>query len=282
MTTHLALPDLLGLCLLAGLSVFPARAAHAGETLDRVRRTGVMVDVVNPSYPPFSFLNDHNQMDGFDIDVGRAVASRVGVRLKVETPSWEILTAGHWRGRFDVCIGSLTPDVQKAQVLQFVAPYYDAPAVLVTTAQNTGLLSARELAGRHVGVEQGSSYERYLQKKLVIPTPDGKPLSFPFEDLRIAPYGSEDLAFQDLALGAGKRIDAVVSNAITARMRMARMPGRFRIVGTPLYQEPNWVATDRGDPEWDALLARTIAGMARDGTLAGLSHKWLGEDVTRH
>ncbi len=269
-------------CMVLGLSLVLSMVAQAGETLDRVKRTGVMVNVVDPSYPPFTFLNEHNQKDGFDLDVARAVATRIGVKLKVETPSWEILTAGHWRGRYDVCICSLTPDAQKAAVLNFVIAYYDSPAVLVTTAQNTAVQSIRDLAGRHVGAEQGSSYERYLQKKLVVETRDGQPLRFPFDDLRIAPYTSEDLAYQDLALGAGKRIDALVSNANTARMRLKRAPGRFRIVGAPLYLEPNWIATDRGDPEWDALMVRTFKDLMHDGTLAQLSRKWLDEDVTRH
>ena len=267
----------LGLATLACLST-----ATAGETLDRVRRTGTMVNVVNASYPPFTFLNEHNQMDGFDVEIARAIAGRIGVRLRNETPAWEILTGGHWKGRFDVCICSLTPDAQKSAVLNFVAPYYDSPAVLVTTAANPALQSLREMEGRRIGAEQGSSYERYLQKLLSIATPDGKPITFPFERVRVASYGSEDLAFQDLALGAGKRIDAVVSNASTARMRMQKAPGRFRIVGTPLYVEPNWIATDRGDPDWDQLLARTVSALAHDGTLSAISRKWLGEDVIRH
>lgn len=275
---HRPLALLLLFLLMAGLP----RPAAAGATLDRVRSKGVMVDVVNPSYPPFSFLNDHNQMDGFDVDVARAVAQRLGVRLKVETPSWEILTSGSWRGRFDVGISSLTPDTQKSAVLVFVAPYYDAPAVLVAHAQDSSIHSPHDLAGKRVGVEQGSSYERYLQKRLDMPTPDARPLSFPFDHVRIAAYGNEDLAFQDLALGGGKRVDAVVSNEITARMRIQRMPGKFRVVGGPLYQEPNWVVTDRGDPEWERQLARTVGELAHDGTLSRLSLKWLGLDVTRH
>jgi len=273
---------LVGLLVLSCVALGAAPSARAGETLDRVRRTGVMVNVVNASYPPFTFLNAHNEMDGFDVDVARAVAAKIGVRLRVETPSWEILTAGSWKGRFDVCICSLTPDTQKSRVLVFVAPYYDAPAVLVTSAQDTSIQSPRDLADRHVGVEQGSSYERYLQKALEMPTPDARPLTFPFDHVRIKTYANEDLAFQDLALGAGKRVDAVISNAVTARMRMLRVPGHFRIVGAPLYLEPNWIATDRGDPEWDRLLATTIATLGHDGTLARLSMKWLGEDVTRH
>lgn len=271
--TRLILPPVLAL-----LAALPATA---GDTLARIAQTHVLVNAVDQSYPPFSFLNDRNEMDGFDIDVARAVAERLGAKLKVETPSWEIITAGRWRGRWDVCICSLTPDKKKAEVLDFVAPYYAAPAVLVTTAQNSALQSPREMNGKRIGVEQGSSYERYLQKELVIMAPDAKPIGYPFDSVRIAPYANEDLAFQDLALGAGKRIDAVVSNLITAQMRLAKAPGRFRLVGEPLYSEPNWVATDKGDTAFQRKLAEVLAGLKKDGTLSRLSIKWLGRDTTQ-
>jgi polar amino acid transport system substrate-binding protein len=219
-------------------------------------------------------------MDGFDVEVARAVAAKLGAKLKIDTPSWEIISAGRWRGRWDVCICSLTPDQKKAEVLDFVAPYYQAPAVLVTTAQNTAIQAPRDMNGKRIGVEQGSSYERYLQRELVIVAPDAKPISYPFEKVRIAPYANEDLAFQDLALGAGKRLDAVVSNLITAQARMAKTPGKFKLVGEPLYSEPNWVTTDKGDPEFQRKLVEIFAGLKKDGTLSRISQKWLGRDVS--
>src|ERR1017187_6545010 len=211
-------------CLMALLG---ASSATAGATLDRIQQTKVLVNVVDPSYPPFSFLNQQNQMDGFDIDIAKAVAEKFGAKLRIETPSWEIVTAGRWRGRWDLCICSLTPDKKKAEVLDFVAPYYSSPAVLITTAQNTAIQSVKDMNGKRIGVEQSSSYERYLQKELVIVAPDAKPLTYPFTSVRIAPYGNEDLAFQDLGLGAGKRIDAVVANAVTAKARLDKTPGKF-------------------------------------------------------
>ena len=263
------------------LAMLPSMAARAGETLDRINKDKVLVGVVDPSYPPFSFLNDKNQMDGFDIDIAKAVAARLGLRLRIDTPSWEVVTAGHWRGRWDVCICSMTPDKQKAQVLDFVAAYYTSPAVLVTTAQNAAITSAKDINGKRVGVEQGSSYERYLQKDLLIPAPDAKPLTYLFDKVRIAPYGNEDLAFQDLALGAGKRIDAIVSNYGTAKTRLDRMPGKFKIVGDPLYSEPNWVTIDKGDKEWKALLSQIIGDLRKEGILSRISSKWLGKDITQ-
>jgi polar amino acid transport system substrate-binding protein len=269
------------LLLIPVLAALATAPAWAGDTLARIASTKVLVNAVDQSYPPFSFLNDRNEMDGFDIEVARAVAGKLGARLKVETPSWEIITAGRWRGRWDVCICSLTPDKKKAEVLDFVAPYYQAPAVLVTTAQNTAIQTPRDMNGKRIGVEQGSSYERYLQKELVIVAPGARPIEYPFESVRIAPYANEDLAFQDLALGAGRRIDAVVSNLITAQMRLNKSPGKFKLVGEGLYSEPNWVATDKGDTEFQRKLVEVLAALKKDGTLARLSIKWLGRDTTQ-
>jgi len=263
------------LALLAGLSLHAA----AGPTLDRIRQRGVLVESVSESYPPFSFLNDRNQMDGFDIDVAREFARRLGVGLKVETPSWEVLSAGAWRGRWDICVCSMTPDKQRAQVLDFVAPYYNSPAVLVTSAGNAQGQKVSDFDGKRIGVEQASSYERYLKHEL--DAQDGKPPVYALNTTHIAPYGNEDLAFQDLALGAGKRVDAVLSNFATAKGRMDKFPGKFRLVGAPLYTEPNWIAIDRAaDPEWRATVVRLLDEMRHDGTLARLSQKWFGRDIS--
>lgn len=254
---------------------------HAGATLDRVKKTHELVAVMDKSYPPFTFLNAKNQLDGFDVDVVKAIAKRLGARLKIQTPAWEAITAGHWNGRWDVCACSMTPDQQKATVLDFPAYYYSSPAVLIVNSDNRSLSGIKQLEGKKIGVEQGSSYERYLQKSLVIQGANAKQPSYPFNRVTVAPYDSEELAFQDLALGSGKRIDAVVSNAVTAKLRFDKVPGKFRIVGKPLYQEPNWVAVDKGDPEWNATVAKIIADFHRDGTLTRISNKWIGSDITK-
>ena len=73
----------------------------------------------------------------------------------------------------------------------------------------------------------------------------------------------------------------MISNYGTAKYRINKLPGRFRIVGQPLYLEPNWVAVDKGDLQWQQKIRTVIAALKTDGTLARISQKWLGEDVTR-
>ena len=64
-----------------------------------------------------------------------------------------------------------------------------------------------------------------------------------------------------------------------SRVQVGPIAGR--IVGQPLYLEPNWVAVDKGDPQWQQKIRTVIAALKTDGTLARISQKWLGEDVTR-
>jgi polar amino acid transport system substrate-binding protein len=251
--------------------------AQAGTTLDRVHRSGVLNDVLFDDYPPFSFINERNELDGFDVDVAHALAERLGLKLKLSTPGWETIVAGHWRGRWDICICSMSPTVERAEVLSFPAVYYHSPAVLVVNSREANIKSIADISGKRVGVGTGSSYENYLHHALSIP--GAKPIAYPFHDVVVIP-GDENINFRNLALGPGVRLDAIVSDLATARNNIAATHA-LRVVGDVLYEEPNVIATDKGDPEWEALIATTVAALRADGTLARISRKWFDTDITR-
>src|SRR5437868_13523867 len=95
----------LRLAALATLAIMGlAQTSFAGETLDRVMKNKMLVETTDRAYPPFSYIDDKGEVVGFDVDVAREVAKRLGVDMKVETPSWEIITAGNWQGRWDICV----------------------------------------------------------------------------------------------------------------------------------------------------------------------------------
>jgi polar amino acid transport system substrate-binding protein len=263
--------------LLAGLTT----AALAGATLDRVMKNKVLVEVTDQAYPPFSYIDEAGEVVGFDIDISKEIAKRLGVEYKVETPSWEIIVAGNWNGRWDICVCSMTPTKERAEVLNFVNEYYSAPANIVVNVDNNDIKSAADLNGKKVGAQAGTTYEKYVQKQLVIEVPGGTAkIDYPFAEATVVPYDSEDTAFQDLALGTGKRLDAIVSGYLTAKERIDNAPDKFKIVGEPLYGEPIWVAVDKGDPEWEAKIKEIFKQMAADGTLKAISEKWVGADIT--
>ncbi|RMO05961.1 Extracellular solute-binding protein [Pseudomonas cichorii] len=252
----------------------------AGATLDRVQKNKELVNVLMESYPPFSFLNDKNQLDGFDVDVAKAVADKLGVKLRLETPSWDVIAAGRWSGRYDICVCSMTPSKSRAEVFDFPVEYYASPAVIVVNAKDDRIHSAKDLSNKKVGLTSASSYESYLNKNLVIEGAEDKPLEYPFENVQIAPYDNDNVAFQDLGLGAGVRLDAILTNLVTAQPRLDQ-DKRFKLAGASLYEEPNFVAIEKGDAEWDTRIRQIFAELKQDGTLSKLSQKWIGADISK-
>jgi polar amino acid transport system substrate-binding protein len=254
-----------------------ASQVQAGATLDRVTRSGVVNDVLVDDYPPFGYINGENELAGFDVDVAQKVAARLGVNLHLATPGWETIVSGRWQARWDICICSMSPTEARAQVLDFPARYYYSPAVLVVHKDERRIRSIADISGKRVGVGTGSSYENYLNKSLLIP--GAAPIVYPFQDVTVIP-GDETVTFRNLALGPGLRLDAVVSNLATARANI-ESTHLLKIVDGTLYTEPNVVATEKGDPEWNAAVARTIAALKANGTLEKISRKWFGADITR-
>ena len=254
--------------------------ALAGPTLERIEKSGELVNVLMESYPPFSFLNEQNQLDGFDVDVAKAVANKLGVKLRLETPSWDVIAAGHWNGRYDICICSMTPSKARAEVFDFPVNYYASPAVIVVNAADQRIHSAKDLSGLKVGVTSASSYESYLNKDLLIEGAEDKPLQYPFDAVQVAPYENDTVAFQDLALGAGVRLDAILANLVSTQPRLDQ-DKRFKLAGAPLYAEPNAVAIEKNDAQWRAKVEQIFAELRQDGTLAAISKKWIGSDISQ-
>lgn len=262
------------------LALTAATQAFAGATLDRVESRKELVNVLMESYPPFSFLNEQNQLDGFDVDVAKAVADKLGVKLRLETPSWDVIAAGRWSGRYDICICSMTPSKARAEVFDFPVEYYASPAVIVVNAKDERIYSAKDLDGLKVGLTAASSYESYLNKNLVIEGAEDAKIDYPFEAVQIAPYDTDNIAFQDLGLGAGVRLDAILTNLVTAKPRLDQ-DKRFKLAGPALYEEPNSVAIEKGDAEWDAKVREVFAQLKQDGTLTRISQKWIGADISK-
>lgn len=260
-----------------GLSAI-ATAAHAGEVFDRVKQKGEVVNAVVNDYPPFAYINDKNELDGFDIDVAKAFAEKLGVKLKLETPGWETIISGRWAGRWDVAITSSTPTEERAKVVNFPVNYYSVPAVLVVNKDEQAIRSAADLTGKKVGVGTGSSYEAYVNKSFTIPGQAA--IAFPFGAVQSVP-NDETVNFQNLALGAGVRLDAIVASLGTAQGQIDAT-GKLKLAGEPLFAEPNAVVTDKGDPEWDAEVKRVITELKDDGTLERISQKWFKVDITRY
>lgn len=263
-----------------GAAALVSTSALAGATLDRIMASGVLVGASSDGFPPVAFLNADNEFDGFDVDVLEIIAGRMGLEAEIVTPSWEAQVAGNWADRWDIAVGSMTPTPARAEVLDFPAIYYYTPAVFIVHEDNTTVEQVGDLSGLVIGSCAACTYEDYLRHTLVIDAVGTPPFEFQVDPGEIRTYAGQGLPFDDLRLGDGVRLDAVLTNLPTAQEAIgAGLP--FRIVGEPVFFEPLAIAIDKGDPEFAAEIAEIVAGMHEDGTLTALSEEWFGVDLTR-
>ncbi len=253
-------------------------AASAGEALDRVMANGVLKVATDANWAPQSFLNDDNEMDGFDVDVAKEVAKRLGVDVEFVTPDWAIITSGNWAGRWDVSIGSMTPTTSRAEVLSFPGIYYFTPASFAVHNDSDAQDSAA-LNGRRICATSASTYELYLQQDLVIDAVGAPTFTYDVKPGSILSMKDTSTCLNDVRLGDGVRVQGILAS-LPALVAAIDADFPIRIVGEPAFYEPLSVAIDKGDDEFDAKLSDIVAAMHADGTLSALSEKWYGVDYS--
>jgi polar amino acid transport system substrate-binding protein len=253
------------------------------DLLASIKDKGTLTVSTDPAYPPQSELNkDTGKYEGFDIDVATEIAKRLGVEIAWEAPAWETIIAGNWNGRWDASVGSMTITPERAEVLSFTPPYYYTPAAIAVHKDNTTITDASGLDGKKIGACGGCTYDLYLQNKLVISQDEtGKAVEIPsvVTDPTVVTSDTDSTSLQDLALGDGRRLDAVISAQPTIQAAIDS-GAPLKIVGEPLYFEPLSVAIDKSSTLDSASLvdrvSEIVAEMHEDGTLSELSKKWFG------
>ncbi len=286
--TRLRLPFVLGMVLLlvvacGGGSGGCESGDGGGNLLQEVKDRGVLRASTDPAYPPQSFQTQSGEFKGFDIDVTKEIARRLGVKVEWQTPKWAVITAGNWQGRWDLSVGSMTVTPERKEVLYFTPPYYYTPAAAAVHKENTDITNLEtDLDGKRIGVCAACTYEQYLDRTLNIP---GEEIEFVVDNPQIQTYDTDTDAIQDLELGDGVRLDAVMS-ALPTLQGAVEAGKPIKIVGDPLYYEPLAVAIDKEAPSDPKPLlnevSRIIEEMHQDGTLSELSKKWYdGTDLTK-
>lgn len=253
-------------------------SAHAGATLDRVSEKKELVVATAANWPPQSFLKD-DKLVGFDIDVATEVAKRLGAGVRFVTPEWGIITAGHWNGRWDISVGSMTPTTGRARVLDFPVVYYYTPYVF-TVHKDSKAQTRADLNGKKIGVEGGTTTEDYINGTLKIDAVGVPEFKYDVKPGEIKTYGDSVGPLDDLRLGDGTRLDATVSAMPTVENAVKRGYPIRAIEGEAAFYEPLAVAVDKGDPEFTAKIKEVFEQLKTDGTLSALSKKWYGVDYT--
>ncbi|MEN9260758.1 MAG: ABC transporter substrate-binding protein [Thermostichus sp. HHBFW_bins_43] len=263
------------------LGVLPGSLmAQSSDLLAQVKERGVLRVSTDANYRPQSYLNPDGTWEGFDVDVAREIASRLGVEAEFLDINFDVITAGSWNGRWDVNVGSMTVTAERQQALLFTIPYYYTPASFVVHETST-IADIPSLEGKRVGVGTATTYQAYLEGTLTL---EGETIEVPAPRVDIRIYDTDSLALQDLALGDGVRLDAVLTALPTAENAIQEgLP--LKTLGDPVYYEALAVALDRSSPanseSLQAEISTILEAMHADGTLTALSERYYGIDLTQ-
>jgi polar amino acid transport system substrate-binding protein len=279
-TALVALTVLVAACQTAAPTAAPTQAP-ASDLLADVLSRGVLRVSTDPNYAPQSFLNDQGQLDGFDVDVAKEAAKRLGVTVEFVTPDWDTITAGHWGDRWDVSVGSMTPSVERAQVLYFTEPYYYSPAQFAVLDSST-LTKVEDLNGKSICAAAATTYELYLQNNNSLNL-IGEKIGYQVTGAKIVTYPTDQECAQAWAAGRTD-FEAWLTNSTT--IFGAQESGiKIKKLGDPVYYEALAMALDKsGSKDATSLVAKLseiITAMRDDGTLTNLSMKWYKVDLAR-
>jgi polar amino acid transport system substrate-binding protein len=268
------------LALLSAAALVLAACAPAPPQtlLEKVEEAGKIVMSTDPMYPPQSFLRPDGTFEGFDIDVGTEIARRLGVDIEFTTPSWDVITAGSWGGRWDFSVGSMTITRPRMEVLHFSDPYYFTPAQMAASTES-GITTLEGLAGRTICVGAATTYFDWMMGTLDLV--GQQPVAAPPEGSTVTTLETDRLCAETWLAGRHD-FEGWLSSATTVALAIEEGLPLVK-VGEPVFYEPLAVAFDRAGPDPTTLIERVneiLAEMRADGTLTELSMKWFGLDLT--
>ncbi|WP_420714793.1 transporter substrate-binding domain-containing protein [Roseateles sp. SL47] len=249
---------------LAALLVATAPAARAADLLDEVKTRGTLRIACEGTYPPFNFKNDKGELAGFDVDIAKAIAAKLGVKPEFTTTEWSAILAGLQAGKYDVIVNQVAATDQRRQTFDFSGPYVISYPQLIVRANETRKLDTpADLKGKKVGVGQGSNFAA-LAKSI--------------EGVEVRTYPGAPEYLQDLATG---RIDAAINDSLLIPYLKAktRLPVKAgAALGKP---ESNAIPFRKGSPKFKAAIDKALDDLKKDGTYARISTQWFERDVSQ-
>ena len=226
---------------------------------------GTLIVGFDQDFPPMGFVGDNGEYTGFDLDLAKEVASRLGLEYKAQPVAWDSKDMELESGNID-CIWNGFTITGREDDYTWTTPYMANKQVFVV-ANDSDIKSQADLAGKVVEVQADSSAEAALKENQDLANTFGQLLTTP----------DYNTAFMDLEQGA---VDAVAMDVIVAGYQIKQRNADFKILDDSLSEEEYGVGFKKGNTELRDKVHGALEEMAADGTLAKISDEWFGEDVT--
>lgn len=237
--------------------------AMAGENLDQIKSSGVLKIGTEGTYAPFTFHDAANKLVGFDVEIGEAVANKLGVKAEFVEGKWDGLIAGLDAKRYDTVINQVGITEARKQKYAFSEPYIASKAVLIVRDNNTDIKGFDDLKGKKSAQSLTSNFGKIAEAA-------GAEL-----------VGTDGFD-QSIQLVLTSRADATINDSLSFLDFKKHQPDApVKIVAEKPDADFSGIIVRKGDDELVASINKALADIKADGTYKAISDKYFGQDVSK-
>lgn len=240
-----------------------AFAAQAQDDLSAIKAAGVIKFGTEGTYAPYTYHDASGKLVGFDVDIGRAVAAKLGVKAEFVEGRWDGLIAGVDAKRYDAVINQVGVTKERQAKFDFSQPYIDSRAVLIVKGDNAAIKSFADLKGRKSAQSLTSNFSKLASG-----------------------YGAEivptDGFNQSLELVLSGRAEATLNDNLSFLDFKKHKPNaNVKVVATAESGDPSAILVRKDQPQLVAALNQALNEIKADGTYKTISVQYFGQDVSR-
>lgn len=232
--------------------------------LDRVKDKGELLIGTEGTYRPFTYHDEKTgELTGFDVEIAREVAKRLGVEAVFMETQWDAMFAGLDAERFDMVANQVGIRPDRQEKYDFSDPYISSAAVLVAHKDNTAVKGFEDVKGLKSAQSLTSNYGDLAKS-------NGAEL--------VSVEGFN----QAIDLLVSKRVDVTFNDSLTVLDYLKQKPDApVHIVARADDASQSGLMFRKGNSELVAAVNEALQAMHEDGTYLEISEKWFGEDVSK-
>ena len=254
----------LAVLILATAMTMAVSAEESGDLLSRIRERGTIVVGLEGDWAPWSYVGEDDELTGYDVEVAKAIADKLGVELQIVPGEWDGLFAGMDAGRYDLVINGVEVTEDRAEKYDFADPYAYIRTALIVRGDNDDIHTFEDLKGKKTANSIASTYMNLA------------------ESYGATCYGVATLD-ETLTMVLQGRVDATLNAIVSYTDYMSQHPdSNLKVVATTEDASNVAIPMRKGDDTATLRDAvnQAIAELREEGTLSELSIRFFGEDIS--
>ncbi|MEX2694016.1 amino acid ABC transporter substrate-binding protein [Rhizobium mongolense] len=237
--------------------------AQAGENLNDIKSAGVFKIGTEGTYAPFTYHDESGKLVGFDVEIGEAVAAKLGVKAEFVEGKWDGLIAGLDAKRYDTVINQVGITEARKQKYAFSEPYIASKAVLIARADDDSIKSFADLKGKKSAQSLTSNFGKLAEQS-------GAEL-----------VGTEGFD-QSIQLVLTGRADATINDSLSfLDFKKHKPDANVKIAAEQENADYSGIIIRKGEPELLEAINKALADIKADGTYKKIADKYFGQDVSK-